>query len=68
MDVCVTLTHQGVPPLQLIGIPIFAQAVDEVAERLDIVQLLGHDHLLVNQVGLGQVGARLVRKINTHCD
>lgn len=53
------LTQDPVSALQLEGVFAAAEVVDEVAELVDVLQALGHDHLLVDQVGLRQVGAVL---------
>ncbi|TNN74100.1 hypothetical protein EYF80_015741 [Liparis tanakae] len=46
-----------VSALQLEGVFSAAEVVDEVAELVDVLQALRHDHLLVEQVGLRQVGS-----------
>lgn len=53
------LTQNPVSALQLEGLLVAAEVVDEVAELLNVLQALGHHHLLVDQVWLGQVGAGL---------
>lgn len=55
------LTQNPVSTLQLEGVFAAAEVVDEVAELVDVLQALGHDHLLVYQVRLRQVGAGLRR-------
>lgn len=52
-------TQDAVSALQFEGLFAAAQVVDEVAQLVDVLQTLRHDHLLVHQVGLGQVGAGL---------
>lgn len=52
-------TQDAVSALQFEGFFATAQVVDEVAQLVDVLQTLRHDHLLVHQVGLGQVGAGL---------
>lgn len=57
-------TQDPVPALQLVGVFAAAEVVDEVAQLVHVLQALRHDHLLVDQVRLRQVGAGL-GSINT---
>jgi len=52
-------TKDGVSALQLVGVLILAEAVDKVAQLVHMLQTLSYHHLLMNQVGLGQVGPSL---------
>lgn len=56
--------------LQAVGVPAVAQAVDEGPQLPHVVHLAGHHHLLVDHVGLRQVGSLLWRpgagKTNIH--
>jgi len=45
--------------LQAVSVPAFAQAVDEGAQLPHVVHPAGHHHLLVDHVGLRQVGSLL---------
>lgn len=56
---CPVPTQDSVSALQLVGVFSLAEVVDEVSELVDVLQALGHHHLLMDQVGLGQVGAGL---------
>lgn len=53
------LTQNPVSALQFVGVSAFAEVVDEIAELVDVLQALGHHHLLTDQVRLRQVGASL---------
>lgn len=53
-------TQDPVSALQLERLFAAAQVVDEVSQLVDALQTLGHDHLLMDQVGLRQVGAGLM--------
>lgn len=52
-------TQDVVPALQLEGVRAAAHSVDVVAQLVHAAQALRHHHLLVHQVGLRQVVARL---------
>jgi len=52
-------TQNPVSALQLEGVFSAAEVVDEVAELVDVLQALRHNHLLAEQVRLRQVGAGL---------
>lgn len=52
-------TQNPVSALQLEGLFATAEVVDEVSELVDVLQALGHHHLLMDQVRLRQVGAGL---------
>lgn len=56
-----TLLHaqNSVSALQLVRFFAAAEVVDEEAELLNMLKALCHYHLLVDQVGLGQVGSSL---------
>lgn len=55
------LTQNPVSALQLEGVFAAAEVVDEIAELVDVLQALSHNHLLMDQVRLRQVGAGLGR-------
>lgn len=55
-------TQNPVSALELEGVFAPAEVVDEVAKLVDLLQALRHHHLLMDQVGLRQVGASLHRK------
>lgn len=57
-------TQNAVAALQLEGLLVAAQLVDEVAQLLHVLEALRHHHLLVHQVGLGQVSPGL--QAHTH--
>lgn len=48
-------TQDPVSALQLVGDLVTTEVVDEVSQLVHMVQPLCHHHLLVKQVGLGQV-------------
>lgn len=50
-----TDTSPGAPPLQPVGLLAAAQAVDEGAELLHVADMLGRNHLLLDDVCLRQV-------------
>lgn len=52
-------TQNCVSALQLEGFFVVAEVVDEEPKLVDVLKTLRHHHLLVDQVRLGQVGARL---------
>lgn len=49
----------GLSALQLVGLSFPAHAVDEESKLLHVLQTPRHNHLLMDQVGLGQIGASL---------
>lgn len=58
------LTQNSVSALQFVGLFAIAEVVDEIAELVNMLQALGHHHLLTDQVRLRQVGASLGRGRN----
>lgn len=52
-------TEDPLPALQLEGVFPPAEVIDEEPELVHVLQALRHSHLLVDQVGLRQVGASL---------
>ena len=56
------LTQNPVPALQLVRVFALAEVVNEVSQLFHILQALSHHHLLMDQVGLGQVGTSLGEK------
>lgn len=59
---CWFLTQNPVSALQFESVFAAAEVVDEVSQLVYVFQTLRHHHLLMDQVGLGQVGSSLDTK------
>lgn len=63
--VCVCVpTKYGVSALQSVRVFVLAHFIDVGTQGLDVIQLLSHNHLLMHQICLWQVGASL--ETHTH--
>lgn len=55
----IVLTSNSVSALQLVGLLVVTQSVDEEAQVVHVLDPVGNHHVLMEEVRLGQVGSSL---------
>lgn len=58
----IVLTSNTFSALELVGLLVVTQSIDEEAQVLHVFDAVGNHHVLVNKVRLGQVGSGLQRE------
>lgn len=56
------LTSNGFPALQFVSLLVVTQSVDEEAQVVHVLDAVGDHHVLMDKVGLRQVGPGLQEK------